>query len=128
MRQEVEMKIIELLNNEYENIKIYRYSAKKNSEKPYAVIQTTGKIDATITQDYQIYIQLFDDVNSYSDRLFDIGQKIEKVLKNRVFETDNCYFHMVYDADQYTDDEELAGLQLLEQSYTVRVYGKENND
>lgn len=104
--------------------RVYRNKSVKSPTFPYVVFKVQRAIDSYPTNDYSLVINVIEknDGTVSVRTIEDLADAIDKDLNTLVLNSTNYNLHFTRDNRQFDDDESLAGVQLINMQYTIRVY------
>lgn len=104
--------------------RVYRNKSIKSPTFPYIVYRVERAVDSYPTSDYSLVINVIDknDGTVSVRTIEDLADEINNELNTYVFTSTNYNLHFTMDNRQFDDDDSLAGVQLVNLQYTIRVY------
>ena len=104
--------------------RVYRNKSIKSPTFPYIVYRIERAVDSYPTSDYSLVINVIDknDGTVSVRTIEDLADEINNELNTYVFTSTNYNLHFTMDNRQFDDDDSLAGVQLVNLQYTIRVY------
>jgi hypothetical protein len=104
----------------------YRNKSVDNPTHPYIVYKTSDVNDTYPTEDVLVQIRIFDkNDGTVSVRTIEsLADSIDTVLNHNTLPTTNYQMFFTRDIREHDNDPSLAGVQVINLQYTVRVYSK----
>lgn len=104
--------------------RVYRNKSIKSPAFPYIVYRVERAVDSYPTNDYSLVINVIDknDGTVSVRTIEDLADEINNELNTYVLTSTNYNLHFTMDNRQFDDDDSLAGVQLVNLQYTIRVY------
>ena len=104
--------------------RVYRNSAPASPTYPYVVYTVTGSINQYPSEDYTVYIDIYENADTSVIAMENLADAIDMNLNMKVFNDSTLNAHFTQDSRQFVSNTELAGKKMISLSYTARTYFK----
>ena len=104
--------------------KVYRNQASPSATFPYVVYDVESQLDTYPTNDYYVYIKVFDEPNVSVRAINTIADNID-VINHSTINGENYIVHITRINRQFITNVELTTTQMVDLQYAVRAYRKD---
>ena len=104
--------------------RVYRNSSPSSPTFPYVVYRIESVTDSTPSEDFYIYVDIYEDTNKSVRVMEDLADNIDNELNDLVMNTDGFNAHFMREGRQFVDGTELISEQVIFLRYNTRIYFK----
>jgi len=104
--------------------RVYRNSSPSSPTFPYVVYRIESVTDSTPSEDFYIYVDIYEDTNKSVRVMEDLADSIDNELNDLVMNTDSFNAHFMREGRQFVDGTELISEQVIFLRYNTRIYFK----
>lgn len=104
--------------------RVYRNSSPQAPVFPYVVYQIESVTDSTPSEDFYIYIDVYEDTEKSVREIEDLADAIDNNLNDKVMNKDTFNAHFMRESRQFVDGNELISQQGVLLRYNTRIYFK----
>ncbi|GEM04529.1 hypothetical protein HMI01_15170 [Halolactibacillus miurensis] len=104
--------------------RVYRNSSPSSPTFPYVVYRIESVTDSTPSNDFYIYVDIYEDTNKSVRVMEDLADSIDNELNDLVMNTDGFNAHFMREGRQFVDGTELISEQVIFLRYNTRIYFK----
>lgn len=104
--------------------RVYRNSSPQSPQFPYVVYRIESVVDSIPSEDFYIYVDVYDDTNKSVREIEDIADTIDNFLNDAVLNADGFNAHFMRESRQFVDGNELISEQGVFLRYNTRIYFK----
>ena len=103
---------------------VYRNSSSSSPVFPYVVYRIESVTDSIPSEDFYIYVDIYEDTTKSVREIENIADAIDNALNNTVMNTDVFNAHFMREGRQFVDGNELISEQGVFLRYNTRIYFK----
>jgi hypothetical protein len=104
--------------------RVYRNSSPSSPTFPYVVYRIESVTDSAPSEDFYIYVDIYEDTNKSVRAMEDLADSIDNELNDLVMNTDGFNAHFMREGRQFVDGTELISEQVIFLRYNTRIYFK----
>lgn len=104
--------------------RVYRNSSPSDPAGPYVVYRVESVVDNIPSEDFYIYVDIYEDTNKSVRAMEDLADTIDNQLNDLVMNADGFNAHFMRESRQFVDGNELISEQGVFLRYTTRIYFK----
>ena len=109
---------------ETKHSRVYRNKAPRSPIFPYVVFRLESVIDSTPSEDFYVYVDIYEDTTKSVRFMEDLADTIDNALNDTVMNADGFNAHFMREGRQFIDGNELVSSQVINLRYNTRIYFK----
>ena len=107
---------------ETKHSRVYRNKATRSPIFPYVVFRLESVIDSTPSEDFYVYVDIYEDTTKSVRFMEDLADTIDNALNDKVMNADGFNAHFMREGRQFIDGNELVSSQVINMRYNTRIY------
>lgn len=104
--------------------RVYRNSSPRAPVFPYVVFRLESVVDSTPSEDFYVYVDIYEDTTKSVRVMEDLADSIDNELNDKVMNDVGFNAHFMREGRQFVDGNELVSSQVIFLRYNTRIYFK----